>query len=277
MAKMALWENINNEDSYTIRWKLFPLSWFGISSGKIGKNTKQKEFVSQFEFSSGVFSLEILSSRIPSKRTQTWESFSIRFLLCKNFLTSLHKIIPFLESFFRYWLKNRSLLVIKWSRVLWKFIDSRKFSWKFTWKMLIRIGKIILAIALGCSFSFSLWKLIICMHDRYFTDLEAVDNWLEQNGLEQYRKVFRDLGEFKLNFWKIKKFSSHSHTTRTRTTSLGDFSSFPHPLDIQKICYFRDKQSQKFASISIYVENSAEMLVLTKICIHSHATRFSPI
>lgn len=79
--------------------------------------------------------------------------------------------------------------------------------------MLIRIGKIILAIALGCSFSFSLWKLIICMHERYFTDLEAVDNWLEQNGLEQYRNVFRDLGEYKLDLSKLKKTESHhTHT-----------------------------------------------------------------
>lgn len=77
-------------------------------------------------------------------------------------------------------------------------IDTRKGTWssRHAWKMLIRIGKIILAIALGCSFSFSLWKLIICLHERHFTDLEAVDNWLEENRLESLKKVFRDHGEF---------------------------------------------------------------------------------
>lgn len=61
--------------------------------------------------------------------------------------------------------------------------------------MLMRIAKIVLAITLSFSFTFSLWKIIICVHDRFFSDLEAVDNWLEENSLGQYKVLFRDFGE----------------------------------------------------------------------------------
>lgn len=61
--------------------------------------------------------------------------------------------------------------------------------------MLVRIAKIILAITLSFCFTFSLWKIIICVHERYFSDLEAVDNWLDESSLGQYKVLFRDFGE----------------------------------------------------------------------------------
>lgn len=62
--------------------------------------------------------------------------------------------------------------------------------------MLMRIAKIILAITLSFCFTFSLWKIVICVHDRYFSDLEAVDNWLDENFMGQYKELFRRAGEF---------------------------------------------------------------------------------
>lgn len=64
-------------------------------------------------------------------------------------------------------------------------------------RMLIKIGKIVLAIVLSFTFTFSLWKLIICIHTKYFDDFNShtVDNWLEENELGTYKKLFRDLGE----------------------------------------------------------------------------------
>lgn len=101
---------------------------------------------------------------------------------------------------FIYWLRKskstRRRTSWSWSEVLsdWYAYVEHLLS-SIHMKMLIRIGKIILAIALGCSFSFSLWKLIFCLHERYFTDLEAVDTWLEENRLESLKKVFRDHGK----------------------------------------------------------------------------------
>ena len=64
-------------------------------------------------------------------------------------------------------------------------------------RMLLKIGKIVLAIVLSFTFTFSLWKLIICIHTKYFDDFNSntVDNWLEENELGAYKKLFRDLGE----------------------------------------------------------------------------------
>lgn len=64
-------------------------------------------------------------------------------------------------------------------------------------RMLLKIGKIVLAIVLSFTFTFSLWKLIIFIHTKYFDDFNShtVDNWLEQNELGAYKKLFRDLGE----------------------------------------------------------------------------------
>lgn len=61
--------------------------------------------------------------------------------------------------------------------------------------MLLRLAKIVLAIALSFTFTFSLWKLIISVHDKYIDELEAVSNWLEENNLAQYKSLFRNLGE----------------------------------------------------------------------------------
>jgi hypothetical protein len=77
--------------------------------------------------------------------------------------------------------------------------------------MLMRIAKIVLAITLSFCFSFSLWKIIICVHDRYFSDLEAVDNWLVDNDLGQYRELFRRAGEF-----AIVDIHTHHRTSLTQ-------------------------------------------------------------
>lgn len=73
----------------------------------------------------------------------------------------------------------------------------RQFTVSVVKRMLLKIGKIVLAIALSFTFTLSLWKLIICIHTNYFDDfnLHTVDNWLEQNDLGAYKKLFRDLGE----------------------------------------------------------------------------------
>lgn len=60
----------------------------------------------------------------------------------------------------------------------------------------MRIAKLSLALALSFTFTFSLWNIIICVHEKFFNELEAVDTWLEENNLGQYRKLFRDLGEY---------------------------------------------------------------------------------
>lgn len=62
--------------------------------------------------------------------------------------------------------------------------------------MLMRLAKIVLAVALSFTFTFSLWKLIISVHDKYVDELEAVGNWLDENNLAQYKTLFRNLGEF---------------------------------------------------------------------------------
>lgn len=61
--------------------------------------------------------------------------------------------------------------------------------------MLLRIAKIFLAIALSFSFTFSLWKIVMCAHDKYFHEIESVNNWLDQNNLGQYKTLFREIGE----------------------------------------------------------------------------------
>lgn len=71
--------------------------------------------------------------------------------------------------------------------------------------MLLRLAKIVLAIALSFTFTFSLWKLIISVHDKYVDELEAVSNWLDESNLAQYKSLFRDLGKF-----YIDNCSSHS-------------------------------------------------------------------
>lgn len=64
--------------------------------------------------------------------------------------------------------------------------------------MLLRVAKIVLAVALSFTFTFSLWKIIICVHDKYVDELEAVGLWLEENDLGQYRSLFQESGELSL-------------------------------------------------------------------------------
>lgn len=63
--------------------------------------------------------------------------------------------------------------------------------------MLLKAGKIILALILSFTFTISLWKIIICVHEKYFDDfnINAVDNWLDENDLGDYKQLFRDKGE----------------------------------------------------------------------------------
>lgn len=70
--------------------------------------------------------------------------------------------------------------------------------------MLMGIAKLSLAIALSFTFTFSLWNIIICVHEKFFNELKAVDTWLEENHLGQYQKLFRNLG--KNNELRIKLF-----------------------------------------------------------------------
>jgi hypothetical protein len=61
--------------------------------------------------------------------------------------------------------------------------------------MLMRIAKIFLAIALSFTFTFSLWKIIICVHEKYINEVDSVNAWLEEIGAGQYKALFRDQGE----------------------------------------------------------------------------------
>lgn len=65
-----------------------------------------------------------------------------------------------------------------------------------TFTMLLRVAKIVLAVALSFTFTFSLWKIIICVHDKYVDELEAVSTWLDENDLGQYRSLFQESGKF---------------------------------------------------------------------------------
>lgn len=74
----------------------------------------------------------------------------------------------------------------------------RQFTYSIAYRMLLKIGKIVLAIILSFTFTISLWKIIICVHERYFDEfnINAVDNWLDENGLGDYKQLFRDMGEY---------------------------------------------------------------------------------
>lgn len=62
--------------------------------------------------------------------------------------------------------------------------------------MLLRIAKIVLALVLSFTFTFSLWKIIICFHEKYFdNEVEAVERFLDDNQLGQYKLLFRELGK----------------------------------------------------------------------------------
>lgn len=71
----------------------------------------------------------------------------------------------------------------------------QKFTSSIAYRMLVKVAKIVLAIVLSFTFTFSLWKIIICIHERYFDSVNAVDNWLDENGLSNYKQLYRDLGE----------------------------------------------------------------------------------
>lgn len=61
--------------------------------------------------------------------------------------------------------------------------------------MPLRIAKIFLAILLSFTFTFSLWKIIICFHEKYISEIDEVNFWLEDNDLGQYKALFGELGK----------------------------------------------------------------------------------
>jgi hypothetical protein len=74
----------------------------------------------------------------------------------------------------------------------------RQFFLLLAYRMMLKIGKILLAILLSLTFTISLWKIILCVHTSYFDErnLHAVDNWLDANELGAYKKLFKDMGEY---------------------------------------------------------------------------------
>lgn len=72
--------------------------------------------------------------------------------------------------------------------------------------MLLRLVKILVAIFLSLMFTISLLKLVICVYNEYVNEDDLgsfsgssnteVDEWLEENDLGEYKKLFRDNGEF---------------------------------------------------------------------------------
>lgn len=84
--------------------------------------------------------------------------------------------------------------------------EKRSFSAKSLKTMLLRITKIVLAVALSFTFTFSLWKIIICFHEKYFNEVDAVNSWLEESGLGSYKALFRDVGKSRVVY-----YSRHSH------------------------------------------------------------------
>lgn len=70
--------------------------------------------------------------------------------------------------------------------------------------MLIRVVKIAISLSVSFMFTISLFKLVLCIHNKYFNDdsLEfnggtsnEVDNWLKENGLGQYKDLFHANGK----------------------------------------------------------------------------------
>lgn len=61
--------------------------------------------------------------------------------------------------------------------------------------MPLRIAKIFLAVVLSFTFTFSLWKIIICFHEKYINEVDEVNFWLEDNDLGQYKTLFGELGK----------------------------------------------------------------------------------
>lgn len=76
--------------------------------------------------------------------------------------------------------------------------------------MPLRIAKIFLAVVLSFTFTFSLWKIIICFHQKYFSEVAEVNFWLEDNGLGQYKTLFGELGK------QIASHQSKHHTFQLR-------------------------------------------------------------
>lgn len=69
--------------------------------------------------------------------------------------------------------------------------------------MVLRLGKILVAVGLSLLFTISLVKLAICFWREIFhydfdgngTQIEQIDKWLEDNDLGEYKKLFKEKGE----------------------------------------------------------------------------------
>lgn len=74
----------------------------------------------------------------------------------------------------------------------------RQSTASIAYRMLLKASKIVLAIILSFTFTISLWKIIFLVHERYFDEFNAnaVDSWLDENDLGDYKQLFRNMGEF---------------------------------------------------------------------------------
>lgn len=64
--------------------------------------------------------------------------------------------------------------------------------------MLLKVGKVLLAIFLSLIFTISLWKFVICVYEKFTNEFMAygVDEWLEENDLGQYSQLFKKMGKY---------------------------------------------------------------------------------
>lgn len=60
--------------------------------------------------------------------------------------------------------------------------------------MVLRLAKILVAVGLSLLFTISLAKLVLCIWNWQFIEVDdgvaAVENWLNQNELEKYKDLF---------------------------------------------------------------------------------------
>lgn len=87
----------------------------------------------------------------------------------------------------------------------------------------LRIAKIFLAIALSFTFTISLWKIIICFHEKYFSEVAEVNFWLDENDLGQYKSLFGELGkQVDAKHQSQHHTFQHLHVSLTQISLQGD-------------------------------------------------------
>lgn len=70
--------------------------------------------------------------------------------------------------------------------------------------MVLRLAKASLAVGLSLLFTISLAKLVLCIWSAYFVEndgdnVAAVEKWLHQNDLAQYKDLFAQKGKYSLD------------------------------------------------------------------------------